>query len=78
MPIYEYHCNACGHNFEYLVMGGNEPDQCPECRADAVCRLMSTCGFISKGSGGETVGSNRHHPRHAPVAAHPVAPGCGH
>jgi putative FmdB family regulatory protein len=55
MPIYEYHCNGCGHDFEYLVMGGSEPDQCPACKADTVCRLMSTCGFVSKGSGGETV-----------------------
>ena len=54
MPIYEYHCNGCGHDFEYLVLGGGEPDNCPACKAKAVCRLMSTCGFVSKGSGGQT------------------------
>jgi putative FmdB family regulatory protein len=58
MPIYEYHCNGCGHDFEYLVLGGSEPNQCPACKADTVCRLMSTCGFVSKGQGGETVGKS--------------------
>ena len=42
MPIYEYHCKGCGQDFEYLVLGGSEPDQCPACKADTVCRLMST------------------------------------
>lgn len=55
MPIYEYHCNGCGNDFEYLVIGGSEPAQCPTCNAASVCRLMSTCGFVSKGTGGETV-----------------------
>ena len=58
MPIYEYHCNTCGHDFEYLVLGGSEPGHCPDCTATTVCKLMSTCGFVSKGSGGETVSSS--------------------
>lgn len=55
MPIYEYHCETCGHNFEYLVLGKEEPTGCPSCNGTKVNKLMSTCGFISKGSGGETV-----------------------
>jgi len=55
MPIYEYHCKACGRNFEHLVLGGSEPSNCPHCNDAQVCRLMSACGFVSKGSGGETV-----------------------
>lgn len=55
MPIYEYHCKACGQNFEHLVLGGSEPSHCPNCDDTQVCRLMSACGFVSKGSGGETV-----------------------
>lgn len=58
MPIYEYHCKGCGQDFEYLVLGGSEPDQCPACKADTVCRLMSTCGFVSKGNGGQTVSTS--------------------
>jgi putative FmdB family regulatory protein len=31
MPIYEYACESCGHEFEYLVRGSENP-VCPECR----------------------------------------------
>lgn len=57
MPIYEYHCEDCKQDFECLVFGGEEPD-CPSCNSKNICRLMSACGFISKGSSGETVSSS--------------------
>ncbi len=46
MPIYEYHCNECGKEFEKLVFGDECP-ACPSCESDKVCRLMSRCGFKS-------------------------------
>ena len=58
MPIYEYECQHCQHDFEYLVLGGEEPAQCPSCNSKEVCRRLSVCGFISKGSAGETVSSS--------------------
>jgi putative FmdB family regulatory protein len=30
MPIYEYHCQACAHEFEHLERSGESPS-CPEC-----------------------------------------------
>jgi len=54
MPIYEYRCQTCNREFEYLVIGKADPE-CPDCSSTKVCRLMSACGFLSKGSGGETV-----------------------
>ena len=30
MPIYEYACQSCGHEFELLIRGGEAP-HCPEC-----------------------------------------------
>ena len=54
MPIYEYHCLKCNEDFECLVFGNEQPD-CPACKSGDVCRLMSTCGFVSKGGGGQTV-----------------------
>ena len=30
MPIYEYACQACGHEFEHLVRGSEKP-ACPSC-----------------------------------------------
>ena len=58
MPIYEYHCEKCDQDFEYLVFGSEKPN-CPSCKGKKVSKLMSRCGFISKGSGGETVSSIR-------------------
>jgi putative FmdB family regulatory protein len=57
MPIYEYHCETCEKDFEQLVFGKEEPDCCPACNGKNVCRLMSACGFVSKGGGGQTVSS---------------------
>ncbi len=57
MPIYEYKCDKCNKKFEMLVMGKDRP-ACPDCNSATVTRVMSACGFISKGSGGETVSSS--------------------
>lgn len=54
MPIYEFHCEKCGQQFECLLIGGDKP-QCTACRSKNVRRLMSACGFVSKGGGGQTV-----------------------
>jgi len=54
MPIYEYTCEKCDKKFEILIIGKDKP-ACPECGNRKVKRLMSSCGFVSKGSGGETV-----------------------
>jgi putative FmdB family regulatory protein len=54
MPIYEYHCETCDQDFEYLVFGSEKPN-CPSCKGKKVSKLMSRCGFVSKGSGGETM-----------------------
>jgi len=57
MPIYEYHCENCGEEFETIVFGNEEPD-CISCNSQNVSRLMSACGFISKGGNGEAVRSS--------------------
>jgi len=57
MPIYEYHCEKCGEDFEYLVIGKTDPE-CTSCSSRKITRLMSTCGFVSKGNSGETVSSS--------------------
>jgi putative FmdB family regulatory protein len=40
VPIYEYVCKSCGHEFEKLVRGGKEP-VCPSCGAAKVERVFS-------------------------------------
>ncbi|MDR2129249.1 MAG: zinc ribbon domain-containing protein [Burkholderiaceae bacterium] len=43
MPLYEYHCPACGHHFETLVRGGSntQPKTCPQCGAAALEKAVS-------------------------------------
>ena len=55
MPIYEYHCEKCGHDFECLLFRSDDQPDCPDCSSKKVKRQMSACGFVSKGSGGATV-----------------------
>jgi putative FmdB family regulatory protein len=40
MPIYEYVCKKCGHEFEKLVRGGKTP-ACASCGAEDVERRFS-------------------------------------
>ena len=54
MPIYEYQCVKCNHEFECLVFGNEKPD-CPSCNSKKVNKMMSACGFVSKGGSGETM-----------------------
>jgi len=52
MPIYEYLCEKCGHEFEREQRITEDPVKtCPECRARKVRRLISRTGFVLKGGG---------------------------
>ncbi len=43
MPIYEYECKDCSHNFEVLTVSTSDPaPQCPECQCTDVSKLMSS------------------------------------
>ncbi len=76
MPIYEYHCDQCNKNFECLILGGDVPE-CPTCNGNNVDRLMSACGFVSKGGGGETVRQSAGTSSCGGCSASSCA-GCGH
>jgi len=49
MPIYEYECRACRHQFEALVRIGDIP-VCPECQSLDLERLISLFAVDSDGS----------------------------
>ena len=52
MPIYEYQCQACGHEFELMQkMSEPAPSVCPACGKSDVRKLLSAAGFQLKGSG---------------------------
>ena len=42
MPIFEYTCNACGHQFEFLKLppATTEPS-CPACQSADLTRVLS-------------------------------------
>ena len=65
MPIYEYACQDCGHDFERLVRADTTPD-CPACHSTALQRKLSV---FSAASGGAA--------EPMPMAAGPCGT-CGH
>jgi putative FmdB family regulatory protein len=40
VPLYEYTCQECAHDFEALVFSGDEPE-CPECHSHKLERQWS-------------------------------------
>ena len=52
MPIYEYQCSGCNHQFDVIQKMNDEPIKaCPKCAEDKAIRLVSAAGFQLKGSG---------------------------
>ncbi len=56
MPLYEYVCTQCQHNFQKLVRS-KDTVECPECKAEEVEKELSLPGMpivSSKSSGCDT------------------------
>ncbi len=52
MPIYEYRCDACGHELEKIQRMSDTPlTDCPDCGESELRRLVSAAGFRLKGGG---------------------------
>jgi putative FmdB family regulatory protein len=52
MPIYEYHCQSCGHEFEAMQKITDEPiRKCESCGKMKAKRSISRTSFVLKGSG---------------------------
>lgn len=52
MPIYEYHCDACGHEFEVMQKITDKPvHQCEACKKPKAHRMISQSSFQLKGGG---------------------------
>jgi putative FmdB family regulatory protein len=51
MPVYEYRCTACNHQFELQQKFSEPPaDHCPDC-GGAVRKMVSASAFSLKGGG---------------------------
>lgn len=52
MPTYQYECEECGHTFEVLHSMTKRLKECPECKKEALVRLIGGgSGIIFKGTG---------------------------
>lgn len=52
MPIYEYRCPDCAHDFELIQKFSDDPARtCPKCGMENVKKLISQTSFVLKGSG---------------------------
>jgi len=75
MPIYEYRCNACGHELEKIQRMSDAPlEDCPDCGQAELRRLVSAPGFRLKGGGWYETdfkkdGKRNLHDSHSPSAA---------
>ena len=52
MPIYEYRCDACGHELDELQKLSDAPlVDCPECGKAALVKQVTAAAFHLKGGG---------------------------
>jgi putative FmdB family regulatory protein len=59
MPIYEYRCSDCAHQFEKLVRLNAEPSQCPQCGKATLERLFHAPAISTQKSRSYTHGIAR-------------------
>jgi putative FmdB family regulatory protein len=49
MPIFEYRCRACAHEFEALILPQTPPPQCPKCNSADLEKLLSPSAVSTEG-----------------------------
>ena len=50
MPIYEYKCRGCSHQFEFLVLPTTSAPACPSCNGQELERVISMFAVSSDGT----------------------------
>jgi len=58
MPLFDFHCNACGNEFEGLVRGQTKP-ACPKCASTDLERLLSLPAIQSETTRGKAMRAAR-------------------
>ena len=51
IPVYEFHCKTCGHEFERLQHVTDPNPPCPNGCAEATIKLISRSNFVLEGGG---------------------------
>ncbi len=59
MPIFDYKCRLCGHEFEQLVRPGCVPEPCPACQGADLEQLLSLPAISTEKSRKRTMGIAR-------------------
>jgi putative FmdB family regulatory protein len=49
MPIFEYRCEECGHKFEAILLGSQQPE-CPKCHTEKLEKQLSAFSVATKSS----------------------------
>lgn len=50
MPIYDYRCRQCAHEFEFLVLRTSPVPACPSCESQNLEQLLSGFAVSSEGT----------------------------
>lgn len=50
MPIHEYRCRACDHEFEAVILPKGDPPACPACAGGDLERMISMFAVSSDGT----------------------------
>ncbi len=59
MPIYEYRCRGCHHEFEAVILPNGSTPVCPECHESDLERLISQFAVSSDGTRASNLQSAR-------------------
>lgn len=82
MPLYEYHCEFCGHMFEQMrsMAEYREPHDCPICGRPAARMIYSAPGLNAMRSDQRRAHQRNERSAHEPRmrTRHQCGPGCGH
>jgi putative FmdB family regulatory protein len=62
VPLYDFRCEDCGHQFEALVRGNTQPE-CPSCHSGRLERLLSLFSVNTPGTRRAHLEDGRRHAR---------------
>jgi len=59
MPLYEYECKQCGHQFETLVRAGDPAPACAECGSTELEKLLHNVAVSTEHTREQNLGKAR-------------------